>query len=640
MRRRGGPPPRGHFDGPYPPRPPPDYYDGFGPPPSPPWERRDPYGYPPSPPPPPPGPPRGWYDRPLTPPPPWLRDDDLPPPPPPRRPPPSSFADDDFYPPPPPFRSNGPPRGRGRGEGRGGSQGRGRGDASTSRGGSQGRGSATRGGSNSRGTRGATSSRGSSSGRGGFRGGNNSSRGTPGRGAARGTSSVRGMANGRGGSASNSGTATWLNKARGDAQTGNVGNSSNQSVVQTENTPQTTNATKTANMNNYQSYSMLNKAKKEQKKVENTVLKAAIPGQLNFISFKNSLQECCQKQQLPVPAYKSWKFSYGYAAKVEVAGNTFKSTGVQGDQKEAQQNAAYNALVGLGLIDSTVPFDVKTAAAIKRPAVDNSVIEDASGKRIKLESSSPVATSYKSRLNEFCQKFRLSLPSYDTVKTETGKGFITTIVFNKKVYQSNGPQPTKKLAEQNAAQVVLHMLNQCPAPPPNCQDFVERCKQLSSQSAQSSSTGTSVSTTSLTTSVAVAQIPLPSAPAPAAGQTPASTSQTNPALTVQSTASATITRFSSPIVEKITTPMTQPSVSAATVIEKPTTAFTSHKNTLQEYCQKSKIAMPVYFSHRENGVFTCTVHVAGVTYSSTSCNTKKGSEQTAASVALKALGLM
>ena len=130
--------------------------------------------------------------------------------------------------------------------------------------------------------------------------------------------------------------------------------------------------------------------------------------------------------------------------------------------------------------------------------MDNSVIEDASGKRIKLESSSPVATSYKSRLNEFCQKFRLSLPSYDTVKTETGKGFITTIVFNKKVYQSNGSQPTKKLAEQNAAQVVLHMLNQCPAPPPNCQDFVERCKQLSSQSAQSSSTGTSASTTSLT----------------------------------------------------------------------------------------------------------------------------------------------
>lgn len=47
---------------------------------------------------------------------------------------------------------------------------------------------------------------------------------------------------------------------------------------------------------------------------------------------------------------------------MEVAGNNFKSTGVQGDQKEAQQNAAYNALIGLGLIDSTVPFDVKTAA--------------------------------------------------------------------------------------------------------------------------------------------------------------------------------------------------------------------------------------------------------------------------------------
>ena len=88
---------------------------------------------------------------------------------------------------------------------------------------------------------------------------------------------------------------------------------------------------------------------------------AAVPGELNFISFKNSLQECCQKQQLPVPSYKSWKNSYGYSAKVEVAGNTFKSTGIQGDPKEAQQSAAYQALLSLGLIDSTVPFDVKTA---------------------------------------------------------------------------------------------------------------------------------------------------------------------------------------------------------------------------------------------------------------------------------------
>lgn len=138
---------------------------------------------------------------------------------------------------------------------------------------------------------------------------------------------------------------------------------------------------------------------------------------------------------------------------------------------------------------------------IKRPAIDNSFVQDSSGKRIKLESASPVATSYKSRLNEFCQKFRLSIPSYDTEKVENGKGFITTVVFNKKVYQSNGPQPTKKQAEQNAAQVVLHMLNQCPPPAPSFQDYIEQCRQLTStqdKPTESSAAGTSTTASSNT----------------------------------------------------------------------------------------------------------------------------------------------
>lgn len=75
-------------------------------------------------------------------------------------------------------------------------------------------------------------------------------------------------------------------------------------------------------------------------------------------------------------------------------------------------------------------------------------------------------------------------------------------------------------------------------------------------------------------------------------------------------------------------------------VAKPTNTFTSHKNKLQEYCQKSKIELPVYSCQRENGVFTCTVHVAGRSFSSNGCNTKKGSEQTAANIALKALGLI
>lgn len=139
---------------------------------------------------------------------------------------------------------------------------------------------------------------------------------------------------------------------------------------------------------------------------------------------------------------------------------------------------------------------------IKRPAIDNSTIHDSTGKRIKLDSTSPIATSFKSRLNEFCQKFRLSIPSYDTEKVENGKGFITTVVFNNKVYKSNGPQSTKKQAEQNAAQVVLHMLNQCPPPAPSFQEYIEQCRQLTStqvkttESSAAETSSTAVSTTS------------------------------------------------------------------------------------------------------------------------------------------------
>ena len=142
-----------------------------------------------------------------------------------------------------------------------------------------------------------------------------------------------------------------------------------------------------------------------------------------------------------------------------------------------------------------------TLAVIKRPAIDNSMIHDSSGKRFKLDPTCTVATSFKSRLNEFCQKFRLSIPSYDTEKVENGKGFITTVVFNNKVYKSNGPQTTKKQAEQNAAQVVLHMLNQCPPPAPSFNDYIEQCRQLTStqdKTTESSSAATSTATVSTT----------------------------------------------------------------------------------------------------------------------------------------------
>lgn len=491
----------------------------------------------------------------------------------------------------------------------------------TPRGANQTRGASARGASNGRGTnsaRGAPSSSRGAPNRGGPK------RGAPNRGARGGTSTSRGASNGNG-AANGRGTAKWLSNVRGgnsgrggSTVPGTVGNTnSNQSTPGTNVTkPNNQNSTTTpvskagqVNHTNYYS------AKQKEK---STVVKAAIPGQLNFISFKNSLQECCQKQQLPVPSYTTWKNSFGYSAKVEVANNIFKSAGIQGDRKEAEQGAAYTALINLGLIDSSVKFDVKTAAVIKRPAIDNSMT-DSSGKRFKLDPTCTVATSFKSRLNEFCQKFRLSIPSYDTEKVENGKGFITTVVFNNKVYKSNGPQTTKKQAEQNAAQVVLHMLNQCPPPAPSFNDYIEQCRQLTSsqnKTTESSSSVTSTATVSTTTNATVEQISTAAVP---------------------NISTPSVQHSSIPTVQKISAPVSAPSEPLAAA--KPT-MFTSHKNKLQEYCQKSRLDMPVYSSNRENGVFTCTVKVAGSAYTSSGCNTKKGSEQTAANVALKALGIV
>lgn len=178
----------------------------------------------------------------------------------------------------------------------------------------------------------------------------------------------------------------------------------------------------------------------------------------------------------------------------------------------------------------------------------------------------------------------------------------------------------KKQAEQNAAQVVLHMLNQCPPPAPSFHDYIEQCRQLTStqdKSTESSTAETSTAAISTTTNTAVEQISTAAVP-----------SSSSPSVQHSS---------STPTVQKISAPVLPPSelLTAA----KPIT-FTSHKNKLQEYCQKSKIDMPVYSSNRENGVFTCTVQVAGSAYTSGGCNTKKGSEQTAANVALKALGIV
>ena len=90
-----------------------------------------------------------------------------------------------------------------------------------------------------------------------------------------------------------------------------------------------------------------------------------VPGEANFISFKNSLQEYCQKNHLPVPSYTTFKNNsvytgFSFSAKVEVARQTFKSRGMHRDRRVAEKNAAFVALQMMGLIPASVEFSNQT----------------------------------------------------------------------------------------------------------------------------------------------------------------------------------------------------------------------------------------------------------------------------------------
>lgn len=116
-------------------------------------------------------------------------------------------------------------------------------------------------------------------------------------------------------------------------------------------------------------------------------------------------------------------------------------------------------------------------AGVKRPSPGTSTPAIVDAKITKMEPTTASA-AYKSKLNEFCQKFHLPPPKYETIRNSS-QGFMTTLVYNSKVYQSTAPQLTKKLAEENAAQLVLSKLNQAPLPEPGVKQFLQTCTQIS-----------------------------------------------------------------------------------------------------------------------------------------------------------------
>ena len=81
------------------------------------------------------------------------------------------------------------------------------------------------------------------------------------------------------------------------------------------------------------------------------------PSDANFASFKSSLHDFCQKYKLPPPQYITNQGSQGYSAKLKFGGLFFQSSNHFTNRLNAEQHAAFEALQGLGLLDSTVEFN-------------------------------------------------------------------------------------------------------------------------------------------------------------------------------------------------------------------------------------------------------------------------------------------
>ena len=69
------------------------------------------------------------------------------------------------------------------------------------------------------------------------------------------------------------------------------------------------------------------------------------------------MHDFCQKYKLPPPQYISNQGSQGYSAKLKFGGLFFQSSSHFTARIEAEQHAAFEALQGLGLLESSVEFD-------------------------------------------------------------------------------------------------------------------------------------------------------------------------------------------------------------------------------------------------------------------------------------------
>lgn len=191
-------------------------------------------------------------------------------------------------------------------------------------------------------------------------------------------------------------------------------------------------------------------------KTEESKPKIYLPGDEKFSSYKNTLQEFCQKKKWPVPVYKTAKERGAVVGMVTFNLNHVRSEVVSPSVKEAETRVAYDALRKLGYLEDH-EFS-PNVNQLKRKGVSGDLAESV-GKKAKPE---PVIGTPKSMLNEYAQKNKKSLPTYNAIAT--AGGFLATVVFDGQEYKGVKPGLKRRDAEQNAAKVALATLTGAPLP--------------------------------------------------------------------------------------------------------------------------------------------------------------------------------
>ncbi len=161
--------------------------------------------------------------------------------------------------------------------------------------------------------------------------------------------------------------------------------------------------------------------------------------------YKNILQSCAQKKKLDLPKYTTIETEEKkFVSKVLVDGKEFKSNEPKPSKKEAEQNAAEEALKFLGNEDSEVSNEKNDSSSTEHQVMDS-------------KSTQQKDKNYKNLLQEKAQKQKMTNPIYNSSKTDAG--FLSEVMYDARWYSPDmSPQNKKVDAEQKAAQFVLAYL--------------------------------------------------------------------------------------------------------------------------------------------------------------------------------------